>query len=312
MFVALMLAAPAGSEAPSSPPVQAIETTGSCPSAEQVSATLAPLVAALAPSRLAAAGLRVVDLGDRYEVSADGQSSRYVDPARNCSERARVAAVFIALTLNPPVPSDAPQPPVVPPGPEAGDLSPAADVSAWSVRLGVGGRADLPPAASDRSSPVASFGGEFRASVGKGALAGSVAGGVLAPTVVTVGTVDVRQQRFPSRVTASLRHKTSGSLEIAADVGVSFVVLRLRGEGLDTFEPATRLDVGGRAGVELSLLSPASSWAPFLGLHLEYFPRPYEFEVGPLGRIGSTNSVWVGASAGISWRTEPARYSVRE
>jgi hypothetical protein len=83
-------------------------------------------------------------------------------------------------------------------------------------------------------------------------------------------------------------------------------------EGLDTVEPATRLDIGGRAGLALSLMSLASSWAPFLALHVEYFPRPYEFEVGPLGRIGSTNRLWVGASVGLSWQTGAARYSARQ
>ena len=83
-------------------PVPPIETSGSCPSAEEVSATIAPLVASLPAQRLAEGAARVADLGDRFEVAAAGQKSQYVDAARDCAERARVAAVFIALALNPP------------------------------------------------------------------------------------------------------------------------------------------------------------------------------------------------------------------
>jgi hypothetical protein len=308
-FVALVLAVvdPAGSDAPSSAAVPAIEANGSCPTAEEVSATLAPLVGSLAPNRLVEGALRVNDLGDRFEVAAAGQTRQYLDAARDCSERARVAAVFIALALNPPAPPTVPRvdagPPAEPSGPEVtGVPSPL-----WA-RLALGGRIELAPAADGRSSPAASFGGELQAAVGKAVFGAIVAGGVLAPTVVTFGSVQVRQQRLPFRVAATARHKIPGPFELTGDLGLSFVVLRLRGEGLDTVEPATRLDIGGRAGLALSLLSLASSWAPFLALHVEYFPRPYEFEVGPLGRIGSTNRLWLGASVGLSWQTGAARY----
>src|SRR3954447_2676702 len=94
----------------------AIETTGSCPSAEAVSATIAPLLGSLAARRWAEGTVRVDDLGDRFEVAAAGQAGQYVDTARDCSERARVAAVFIALALNPPA---APTTPRVEGGPPA-------------------------------------------------------------------------------------------------------------------------------------------------------------------------------------------------
>jgi len=307
MFVALLLAVldSAGSDAPPSAAAPAIETTGSCPSAEQVSATLAPLVGSVAPDRLVGGGLRVNDLGDKFEVAAAGQTSQYVDAARDCSERARVAAVFIALALNPPLASVDAGPPATPSASEA--VGPH-----WWARLALAGRIEHSPNADGRSSPAVSLGGELRAAVGKGVLGAAVAGGVLAPTVVTFGSVPVRQQRFPFSVAATLRGKVRGPFELAGDLGFSFVVLRLRGEGLDTIDPATRLDVGGRGGLALSLVSPASRWAPFLALHVEYFPRPYEFEVGPLGRIGSTNHLWVGASAGLSWQTGAARNSAGE
>ncbi len=300
----------AGSEASSSAAVPAIETNGSCPSAEELSATLAPLVVTLAPNRLVEAGPRVDDLGDRFEVAAAGQTRQYLDAARDCPERARVAAVFIALALNPPATPTVPRvdavPPAEPVGPEGTGLPSAAP---WWAALALGGRMELAPAADRQSSPAASLGAELRAAVGKRAFGATVAGGVLAPTVVTFGAVPVRQQRCPFRAVATVRHKIPGPFELAGDLGLAFVILRLRGEGLDTVASATRLDVGGRAGLELGLVSPPSSWAPFLALHVEYFPRPYQFDVGPLGRVGSTNHLWVGASVGLSWQTRAARSS---
>jgi len=315
MFVALIVAlflavlGPAGSDVPPSAAAPEVETSGSCPSAEQVSATLAPLLGSLAPDRLAAGALRVHDLGDRFEVAAAGQTGQYVDAARDCAERARVAAVFIALALIPPAAPTILRVDARPPAESSGS---EAVGSLWWTRLALGGRIDQSPTAEGRSSPAASLGGELAVAVGKRALGVTVAGGVLAPTVVTFGSLPVRQQRSPFRVAATVRHEIPGPFELAGDLGLAFVLLRLRGEELDTIEPATRLDVGGRAGLELSLRSPASSFAPFLALHVEYFPRPYEFEVGPLGLIGSTSRLWVGASAGLSWHTGTARNPPRQ
>src|SRR6266498_3423098 len=114
----------------------AIETSGSCPSAEQVSATIAPLLGSSAARRWAEGAVRVDDLGDRFELAAAGQTRQYLDTARDCSERARVAAVFIALALNPPA---APTTPRVEAGPPAAAPGANAGGSAWWVRLALGG-----------------------------------------------------------------------------------------------------------------------------------------------------------------------------
>ena len=45
---------------------------------------------------------RVTDLGDRFEVAVAGQGGLYTDINRDCVERARIAAVFIALVLTTP------------------------------------------------------------------------------------------------------------------------------------------------------------------------------------------------------------------
>jgi hypothetical protein len=42
---------------------------------------------------------------------------------------------------------------------------------------------------------------------------------------------------------------------------------------------------------------------PFVDLHAEYFPRPYVIDVDPVGDIGTTGHLWVGASLGVGFET---------
>ncbi|HOU93139.1 MAG TPA: hypothetical protein PLU22_18935, partial [Polyangiaceae bacterium] len=81
---------------------------GSCPSAAEVGAALEPLLDEPARSQLAAAPaerLRVVDHGDRYRIEVGTTVREVADPERDCAERARISAVFIAMNLAlPPAP----------------------------------------------------------------------------------------------------------------------------------------------------------------------------------------------------------------
>ncbi len=82
-------------------PSLTVDVTGKCPSAEAVAVALGSAVG----TEMKAIGKdvpKVTDLGDRFSVSAFGQAREYADPGRDCDERARAAAVFIALALNPP------------------------------------------------------------------------------------------------------------------------------------------------------------------------------------------------------------------
>jgi hypothetical protein len=90
--------------------------------------------------------------------------------------------------------------------------------------------------------------------------------------------------------------------QMAGDVGVALMMLRIRGEGLDTAGPALRFDAGVRIAASLRLPASWRGWAPVLALHGEYFPRAYQLDVDPLGTIGSLGHFSVGASAGVSYR----------
>ena len=82
-------------------PSLTVDVTGKCPSVEAVAVALGSAVGS--DTKPGAGGVpKVTNLGDRFSVSAFGQAREYPDPGRDCDERARAAAVFIALALNPP------------------------------------------------------------------------------------------------------------------------------------------------------------------------------------------------------------------
>lgn len=250
---------------------------------------------------------RVVDLGERFEVSAAGQATQYVDPTRNCLERARVAAVFIALALRPPMlqrsePPPAP-PTLAPPPPPAESTredTTVEDSSPRWARFDVSARVDS--GSSERFSPAdAVLGGEARGAVGRAAL-GMVAGvGAGTPLHRTFGTLLVRQQRFPFSLGVMARRKLSAGLELAADLGATLVLLRVHGEWAGAAAPATRLEAGVRLSVALRFPALAPGVFPFLGGQAQVFPVPYAFDVVPVGEIGQTDRVWLGISAGVSF-----------
>ena len=72
-----------------------------CPSQAAVEAELAHLLP-VPPASVDSADIVVADGGDRFAVTVCGAARVFVDPARTCAERARIAAVTLAVTLAPP------------------------------------------------------------------------------------------------------------------------------------------------------------------------------------------------------------------
>ncbi len=286
--------------APAAPGV-VVEAAGTCPSGEAVRAALLPVLGA-APV-VSPSPPRVSDLGPRFEVVAAGQTGDFVDASRDCVERARVAAVFIALALNPPVPPG--RPPVVasepPPAPPAEVRPPP---GRW-FSAAVMARFDGAEAGSS-ATVDGTWGGEIRAAFGRGALGVAATAGALAPTVSTFGSVGVRQQRFPLSVAVTVRRDLPARFRLAGDLGAAVVPFTLEGQGLDTAQPALRVDLGGRLAVELSF-PPVGGLRPVLGLHAEYFPRTYALAVDPLGDVGTSSNLWLGTSLGLAFDTDRRR-----
>jgi hypothetical protein len=285
-----------------------VDAVGACPTRDAVLEALQPVL--VPAGARGTAPPRVSDLGDRFEVTAAGQVAQYADAGRDCVERARVAAVFIALALNPPAalagPAEPKPPTIVSPPPPPLRVEPVVPPPRW-FGLELGARLDGALAGVSGSSVV--FGVEVRGAIGRGAFGATVGAAALSSTVNnyespnTSQVIPVREQRFPLSAGVMARLRLPASLEGSADVGLAVVLLTLRGEELAIVQDATRLDVGARAGVGVRMRREEGGLAPFLRLHFEFFPRPYSLEVAPLGMIGTTRRFWLGATAGVAFHT---------
>ena len=258
-------------------------------------AALLPVVGNVTVPRNAAP--RVSDLGYRVEAAAAGQIGLYIDAGRDCAERARVAAVFIALALNPPTFQSAPPRAPAVPGPVR---------HRW-FQVGAAARIDAGNAGSSPPQTAAPWGGELTVAAGHGPIGGSLSAGVLRSFLARFNRFDasiaVREQRFPFSAAVRAQGDLPGRLRLAAELGAALVLARFRAEGLQGSSAVARLDVGLRGAVALRLPVSFGSVAPFVGLHAEYFPKPYQLDVDPVGTVGTSTGLWLGASAGLSFGT---------
>src|SRR5687767_9402735 len=91
-----------------------IKSSSDCPSASQVSEVLAPLLPntvleSPATGSEGASSVEIRDLGAGFSVRVHDHQRAFEDAARSCSERARLAAVFIGLVLAPPLAAREPE-----------------------------------------------------------------------------------------------------------------------------------------------------------------------------------------------------------
>jgi hypothetical protein len=285
-------------------PAVAFDAAGTCPTSQAVSAALTPVMLPGSGAGGATPTVRVRDLGDRFEVAAAGQTGSFADAARDCGERARVAAVFIGLALNPPPLRDRPPVPDATPGGAPAAVTIPARVPPPHLRwmeLGAGLRVDGGSGGDASSGAAFVWGGEARVAAGRGAFGAAAAAGVLAPAVDTFSSVRVRQQRFPFSLALTARRVLPADLLVDGDLGVALALFTAHAEGLAAPQPATRLDVGARAALGLRLPRVWNRLAPVVGLHAEYFPRPYQLEVDPIGHIGSSSRWWLGGAVGAAF-----------
>ena len=239
--------------------------------------------------------VRITDLGDGFDVAVGRQLQHYADPARDCVERARVAAVFVALVLYPPAPPPRPAPPVVvapPPPPPPPPPRPAS----W-VDAGLAARFDAAAGGGHSAMTGGAMGAEVRLAVGRHLLGGEATAGLLTASDSPLSDVRVRQQRFPCSLAATARLLTGSHVELAGAAGLSLTPFTLRGQGLATQLASTRLDTGVR--VAFAARWTRHALAPFAEVHLEWFPRTYAVWVMPLGDVGNTAPLQVGLSVGV-------------
>jgi hypothetical protein len=102
-------------------------------------------------------------------------------------------------------------------------------------------------------------------------------------------------------VDVALRARRSGSTFAPyGEVGVVVALISERALELATPQAAKAIELGLRAA-----LGVHGTWSsrinPFAALHVELIPGPPSIVALPRGTVGHTPTVWLGATAGLSW-----------
>jgi hypothetical protein len=274
---------------------------GACPRAAAVAAAAAQLLpkvrvtAAEGPDGAGAA--RVEDLGDRYRVVFDGTSREVREPARDCAERARAAAVIIALTLDPPLAAPAPAP-APSPAPAIASHAAPPPPSAWRVMLQIDASLEAVPDVATVTAITG--GGAVRAWLGGRHFGVGLGVGVVAPLVLRLETGRAEILRIPCDldVYGALGR---GPWEGVAEIGLTLGAIRMAGQDVTAAAHATRLEVGGRLALNLRYWARAKV-APFLGFEAGVVPSPHELLVTSVGVAGHTPRAWLGVHFGVVGR----------
>jgi hypothetical protein len=235
--------------------------------------------------------VQIFDLGVPYRIVAAGRVREYRDETRDCGYRARIAAVFVALAIDPAElsmepPSRTPPAPTTPPPVPA--LRPALRLElAAAGQLGIG------------SGEVSATGGiGLRGAFGGGRLALVAGTAVLAPSDFTLGGVRLRQWRLP--IDVGLRAQLDGQrLQPYGELGLSLALLSERSLSLADSNGGTSLEIGARIAAGLRLAT-RGRLAPFIAIDGELVPSPPQLFALPRGVLGHAPSVWLGAAIGAS------------
>lgn len=290
-----------------------------CPSRDSIGVAVQSLLGESQPSSDELNLVEVIDLGDRYVIKVKGRVREYTDESRDCAKRARVAAVFVALTLAPPdigaseegpspkADMSQPEPPV-----QASTLSPAAPTPpvqpviapvvpsasvaprSWTPGVEVGVSAAMAPR-SDKT--LFDLGGQFKL-VFTSPQWGLVLGANI-PTASTLLLESIRiQQARYSAIFGVRLHLHTEQLRGALDICAMSALLRLRQLDLPSANAVTRVESGLHVGTTWALSGRLIS--PYVGGYAEFIPATIPIAVEPRGIIGHSSAVWLGLSAGMA------------
>ena len=281
-------------------PSPVIVGSSTCPQPEAVWRELGTLVPSerlarrLAETTGATPPVQIFDLGVPYRVIAAGRVREYRDETRDCAHRARVAAVFVALALDPAVavvPEAASAPPVAPAIVVAPRVVPTNPI----VDINVGGVAE---AGWGRDGHVTQAGLGLRLAIGRGPWAVVLGAVGLFPTDTVLGGVRLRHGRLP--IDVGLRRRFFGdAVVLYGEAGMTAALLSERARDLLASESNTTVELGAFAAVG-ARFARASRLGPFVTLHAEIVPGPPSIQALPQGTVGHTPFIWLGATAGAS------------
>jgi hypothetical protein len=296
--VALVARASAAQQADGAPPVV---VDGTCPNPQSVLTVLQSLLPSGGVG--APAGASVADRGAVYVVAVGDRTKTYPDADRNCDQRARIAAAFIALALEPgsapPEPEQAPPPaPAAAAAPENGAPAAPGRAFTWARLDGVG--------AFEVSSPfgLGSPGLALEGAAGRGAWGAWATCAWIGAATMRFATAGdgVRLERFPCAIGPVARVLLTRVVETELKAGVALGAMRAAGEGFATAYTAERLEVGARLAIGAAIhVSPSAHLLPVAGLEVTFYPVPYHLALAPGGIVASTPTVWAGVTAGLRW-----------
>lgn len=274
-----------------------LDVEGACPDGETVANELGALLERWELSESAEVAqqvVRVVDQGPSLEISALGDVREVSDPKYDCAERARVAAVFIALRLEPAVLPEQPTPST------ESEPKQSASVPSPSHHLPIQVEMDA-GALVERS-----IDGRLGWTVGPLVGVGLSKYGVLAYFSASIQTssgvqaesIDLRFSRVPLDFGVGCS-ASQGAWSVAPVLSVALDYFRVRASDLEDAETRGRLDVGPRLSLRATgKVGPARL---FGAARVAWFPRDYVVDVEPLGEVMRTPRLWFGASAGLTF-----------
>jgi len=255
----------------------------------------------LEPGDARSADVQVHDLGSDYRIVLSGVERTHTDAARDCKERARVAAVFIALNLH--APAEKVQPEAV-----------AAPVSAATSE------AAPPRAATSRiTPPTLRWGLGAFASVGYVPKQQAVGGGGLDVWLqhrlwhVGLRATGLSAERLPVSPRAEGGHAQLlrapavlfvgllwrvSRVELGPSVGLAVDFLTARGRGLAASERIWRVNLGAQVGLDARYFL-SERWALAARVDASVYPRAYTLRVEPQGREAHTPRIWLSAQLGV-------------
>jgi hypothetical protein len=251
----------------------------------------------------AAANATVYDEGAHFRVNVAGQERSFDDAGRQCDERARHAAVFVALVVDPPTIADlsaeapaAPAPPVSRvDAPSRATAERRATGFEWDVALG--GVLWVAPEGERRRAATAEGVAAFAR--GRRGLHLALGVGVL-HGALHFDDADADAWWIPIDVAAGFNAKTA-FWEIGAELGPSASILSIIGENLKQARRQVRVEVGGRVSA-WSRFWFTRQMGAFLSVEAVVRPFPHLLDIDPRGGVGEMPAIWLGTSAGLAAR----------